>query len=132
MRLDVVIRNTQEVESAVVEGEVNLGLVEGPTQHPGSIRTQIDRDHIVLVIASDQPPLPVNGLGRIDLRAINWVIREAGSGTRRGLEELAAREGLSLDELNIFLVLPSNEAVRKRSWPAPVPRLFRATSSPPP
>jgi DNA-binding transcriptional LysR family regulator len=26
---------------------------------------------------------------------------------------LAAREGLSLDELNIFLVLPSNEAVRE-------------------
>jgi DNA-binding transcriptional LysR family regulator len=113
VRLNVVIRNTQEVESAVVEGEVNLGLVEGPTQHPGLIRTQIDRDHIVLVIASDQPPLPVNSLGRIDLRAINWVIREAGSGTRRGLEELAAREGLSLDELNIFLVLPSNEAVRE-------------------
>jgi DNA-binding transcriptional LysR family regulator len=41
------------------------------------------------------------------------VIREAGSGTRRGLEDLAAREGLSLDDLNIFLVLPSNEAVRE-------------------
>lgn len=113
VRLNVVIRNTQEVESAVVEGEVNVGLVEGPTQHPALIRKQIDRDHIVLVIASDQPPLPVNALGRLDLRAINWVIREAGSGTRRGLEELAVREGLSLDDLNIFLVLPSNEAVRE-------------------
>jgi len=113
VRLNVVIRNTQEVESAVVEGEVNVGLVEGPTQHPALIRKQIDRDHIVLVIASGQPPLPVNALGRIDLRAINWVIREAGSGTRRGLEELATREGLSLDDLNIFLVLPSNEAVRE-------------------
>jgi DNA-binding transcriptional LysR family regulator len=113
VRLNVVIRNTQEVESAVVEGEVNVGLVEGPTQHPALVRTPIDRDHIVLVIASDQPPLPVNALGRLDLRAINWVIREAGSGTRRGLEELAVREGLSLDDLNIFLVLPSNEAVRE-------------------
>jgi DNA-binding transcriptional LysR family regulator len=113
VRLNVVIRNTQEVESAVVEGEVNVGLVEGPTHHPALIRKQIDRDHIVLVIASDRPPLPVNALGRLDLRAINWVIREAGSGTRRGLEELAAREGLTLDELNIFLVLPSNEAVRE-------------------
>jgi hypothetical protein len=36
-----------------------------------------------------------------DLRAINWVIRETGSGTRRRLEELAVREGLSLDDLNI-------------------------------
>lgn len=113
VRLNVMIRNTQEVERAVVEGEVNVGLVEGPTQHPALIRTQIDQDHIVLVVASDQPPLPVNAFGRLDLRAINWVIREAGSGTRRRLEELAVREGLSLDDLNIFLVLPSNEAVRE-------------------
>ena len=63
VRLNVVIRNTQEVESAVVEGEVNVGLVEGPTQHPALIRKQIDRDHIVLVMASDQPPLPVNSFG---------------------------------------------------------------------
>jgi len=113
VRLDVVIRNTHDVETAVVEGEVNVGLVEGPTQHPALIRTQIDQDQIVLVVASSQPPPPVNALGRLDLRAMNWVIREAGSGTRRVLEDLVAREGLRLDDLNIFLVLPSNEAVRE-------------------
>src|SRR6185312_4926266 len=32
---------------------------------------------------------------------------------RRGLEDLAGRQGLSLEDLNIFLVLPSNEAVRE-------------------
>ena len=113
VRLNVVIRNTREVESAVVEGEVNVGLVEGPTQHPALIRQQIDHDHLVLVVASGQGPLPVDATGRTDLRAINWVIREPGSGTRRGLEDLAIREGLSLDDLNISLVLPSNEAVRE-------------------
>jgi DNA-binding transcriptional LysR family regulator len=113
VRLDVVIRNTNEVENAVVEGEVNIGLVEGPTQHPALIRQQIDHDQIVLVVASGQPVPPLNAWGRLDLRAMTWVIREAGSGTRRVLEDLAAREGLSLDDLNILLVLPSNEAVRE-------------------
>ena len=113
VRLSVVIRNTREVESAVVEGEVNIGLVEGPTQHPGLTRQPLDQDQLVLVVASDQPPMPVNAMGRLDLRAITWVIREAGSGTRRVLEDLAFREGLSLDDLNIFLELPSNEAVRE-------------------
>jgi DNA-binding transcriptional LysR family regulator len=113
VRFDVVIRNTNEVENAVVEGEANIGLVEGPTQHPALIRQQIDRDQMVLVVASHLPPLPRTDKGRLDLRAINWVIREAGSGTRRGLEDLAIREGLSVDDLNVFLVLPSNEAVRE-------------------
>ncbi len=62
---------------------------------------------------ADRPPLPIDAGGRLDLRAITWVIREAGSGTRRVLEDLAFREGLSLDDLNVFLVLPSNEAVRE-------------------
>jgi DNA-binding transcriptional LysR family regulator len=114
VRLNVVIRNTLEVEGAVVEGEVNIGLVEGPTQHPAVTRQHIDQDNLVLVVASDRPPPPLfNADCRLDLRAIPWVIREAGSGTRRGLEDLAFREGLSLDDLNIFLVLPSNEAVRE-------------------
>jgi DNA-binding transcriptional LysR family regulator len=112
-RFNVVIRNTNEVETAVVDGEATVGLVEGPTQHPALIRQQIDRDQMVLVVASHLPPLPRTDKGRLDLRAINWVIREAGSGTRRGLEDLAIREGLSVDDLNVFLVLPSNEAVRE-------------------
>jgi len=113
VRLNVVIRNTHDVETAVVEGEANVGLVEGPTDHPALIRKPIDHDHLVLVVAANHPPLPVNPLGELDLRAVTWVVREAGSGTRRGLEDLAKHEGLSLDNLNISLVLPSNEAVRE-------------------
>jgi DNA-binding transcriptional LysR family regulator len=113
VRLNVVIGNTREVENAVIEGEVNIGLVEGPTQHPALTRQQVDQDRLVLVVASDRPPLPVTAAGRLDLRAITWVIREVGSGTRRALEDLAFQEGLTLDDLNIFLVLPSNESVRE-------------------
>jgi DNA-binding transcriptional LysR family regulator len=113
VRLSVMIRNTREVESAVAEGEVAIGLVEGPTQHPALIRTHLDEDQMVLVTAAGRQALPVAACGRVDLRALNWVIRESGSGTRHALEELAAREDLALEDLNIFLVLPGNEAVRE-------------------
>jgi DNA-binding transcriptional LysR family regulator len=111
--LDVVIGNTREVESAVVRGTANLGLVEGPIRHPALMRRRIDRDRPLLVVAAHHPPLPESMPGRLDLRAISWVIREEGSGTRVVLEELAQREGLTLDDLKIFLVLPANEAVRE-------------------
>lgn len=111
--LEVVIGNTREVEAAVVDGAVNLGLVEGPTQHPALLRRQIDQDRPLLVVAAHYPVLPELKPGRINLRAIPWVIREEGSGTRHVLEELAQRVGLTMDDLNIFLVLPVNEAVRE-------------------
>ena len=113
VRLNVVIRNTREVETAVADGEVSIGLVEGPTQHPALLRTRLDHDQMVLVVAAGRAPLPIEPSGKVDLRALNWVIREPGSGTRRALEDLAARQDLSLDDLNIFLVLPGNEAVRE-------------------
>jgi DNA-binding transcriptional LysR family regulator len=113
VRLDVVIRNTREVETAVADGEVSMGLVEGPTQHAALVRTHLDHDQMVLVVAADRAPLPVGPSGKLDLHALNWVIREPGSGTRRGLEDWVGQQGSSLEELNIFLVLPGNEAVRE-------------------
>jgi DNA-binding transcriptional LysR family regulator len=113
VRLNVVIRNTREVETAVADGEVSIGLVEGPTQHPALVRTLLDHDQMVLVVAAGRAPVPIDPLAKLDLRALSWVIREPGSGTRRGLEDLAAQQGLSLDDLNIFLELPGNEAVRE-------------------
>ena len=113
VRLDVVIRNTREVETAVADGEVSMGLVEGPTQHPALARTHLDYDQMVLVVAANRAPLPIGPSGKLDLRALNWVIREPGSGTRRGLEDWVGQQGLSLEDLNIFLVLPANEAVRE-------------------
>ncbi len=113
VRLDVVIRNTHEVEAAVAAGEVSIGLVEGPTKHPALIRTPLGHDQMVLAVAADQRARPARRSGKVDIARLRWVIREPGSGTRQGFEDLLAREGLSLDDLNVFLVLPGNEAVRE-------------------
>jgi DNA-binding transcriptional LysR family regulator len=44
---------------------------------------------------------------------LRWIIREGGSGTREALEDFARGQGVPPSELQIFLVLPSNEAVRQ-------------------
>jgi DNA-binding transcriptional LysR family regulator len=113
VRLDVQIGNTRQVEAAVLEGRCDLGLVEGRVENPALLRRLVDHDRLVLVVAKSRPLPPETGPGRPDLRSVSWVVREAGSGTRAGLEDLAAKDGLTLDDLPIFLVLPSNEAVRE-------------------
>ena len=67
----------------------------------------------MLVVSAAHPAPPLLPSGMIDLRAVSWVIREEGSGTRGVLEALARREGVPLDQLRVFLELPSNEAVRE-------------------
>jgi DNA-binding transcriptional LysR family regulator len=113
VRLDVVIGNTRQVEAAVLEGRSDIGLVEGRVSSKVLLPQQVDQDHLVLVVASGQPLPPESAPGRPDLRSVSWVVREAGSGTRAGLEDLAAKDGLTLDDLRVFLVLPGNDAVRE-------------------
>lgn len=113
VRLDVTIANTRQVEAAVAEGVVDLGLVEGPTQHRTLIRRPVDVDRLVLVVASGHPAPPKRAGGQLDLEALPWVIREAGSGTRESFETFMKQEGADPDRLRTFLVLPSNEAVRE-------------------
>ena len=113
IQLDVTIGNTRQVEMAVVEGAADVGLVEGATDDASLVRQQVDRDRLVLVVSASREPPAEIAPGRPDLRAVPWVIREEGSGTRAVLADLAAREGLTLADLPVFLVLPSNEAVRQ-------------------
>ncbi len=113
VQLELSIGNTQEVESAVVEGAADLGLVEGPTRHASLDRVRLDRDQPLLVLPADRSAPTMAGSDKIDLKAMTWIVREVGSGTRGILEELVEKEGLTLDDLNIALVLPDNESVRE-------------------
>jgi len=111
VRLDVVIGNTSQVEAAVAEGRCDIGLVEGRVNNTAFVRRRVDQDRLVLVVSGGQDLPPERSPGRPDLRSVSWIVRETGSGTRAGLEDLAAAEGLTLDDLRVFLVLPSNEAI---------------------
>ena len=111
VRLDVRIANTRGVEAQVLDGAADLGLVEGRTQSGLLERTKVDTDQLVLVTARQDGPAAGNNT--IDLAAMRWIVRERGSGTREVLEDLAIEAGLELEELQVFLVLPSNEAVRQ-------------------
>jgi DNA-binding transcriptional LysR family regulator len=110
--LEVAIGNTAQVAKAVAEGEAELGLVEGEVDDPALSRTVVDHDRLTLVVGKDHPWAAARPSGGIDLRATAWVLREPGSGTRSALVETIGRAGLRLAELDVALVLPSNEAVR--------------------
>jgi len=101
------------VEAHVLDGAADLGLVEGRTESDILRRVKVDVDRLMLVVAGAHPPIPELAPGRPDIKDLRWIIREGGSGTREVLEDMARRDGISLSDLRIFLVLPSNEAVRQ-------------------
>jgi DNA-binding transcriptional LysR family regulator len=102
------IANSERVAEQVAAGEVELGFVEGVIDDPGLLRWPIAEDRLLAVQAGTAP-------SRIDadwVRSTDWVLREAGSGTRSTFEAVLAGMGVDPAELKVALVLPSNEAVR--------------------
>jgi DNA-binding transcriptional LysR family regulator len=106
------IGNSTQVAAAVASGEVELGFIEGEVDAPGLTMRAIRDDRLVMVVGGSHEWAADRALEAADLKALPWLIREPGSGTRAATEALLARRGLTLADVDVALELPSNEAVR--------------------
>jgi DNA-binding transcriptional LysR family regulator len=109
--LSLAIGNTETVAAMVREGAVDLGFVEGEVDGSDLAVTTVAEDELLLVARTapkgGRRPLHADGL-----KALRWVMRERGSGTRAILEAAFAGCGLAPGDIDVALELPSNEAVR--------------------
>ncbi len=110
--LNVTIDNTENVAEAVVQGEADLGFVEGAIDAPALSVEVVAKDQIVAVVAPGHAWASGQRLSGRDLLESQWILREKGSGTRAALECALSEMNVNVEALEIALTLPSNEAVR--------------------
>jgi DNA-binding transcriptional LysR family regulator len=111
IEISLVISNTAGVSKAVKSGEADLGFVEGHVEDPLLVKIDLGSDQLVLVIGCEAPAAWREVSEPSDLLELDWVLREAGSGTRQIFEDVILSRGISPTDLNVVLELPSNEAV---------------------
>jgi DNA-binding transcriptional LysR family regulator len=87
--LQVVVANTADIVSKVVNFEVDIGLIEGPCNRADISVSPWLEDELLLVVAPNHPVLQENGefISPVRLTKANWLLRERGSGTREALEQ---------------------------------------------
>ena len=106
------VGNTTDAADAVRAGQAELGFVEGALDDPTLASTTIAQDQLVLVVAPGHAFAEATDLEPENLAGVDWVLREAGSGTRSAFEAALGAAGLAAARLRVTLELPSNEAVR--------------------
>lgn len=110
--LKFTLGNTTSVTAAVQEGRADIGFVEGVVDEPALSVSRLIDDAILVVTAPDHPWADGRPLAPQDLvDGSDWVMREAGSGTRAAFEAAIAARGVDPADLKVVLELPSNEAV---------------------
>ena len=104
--IELAIGNSVQAADRVKDGSAELGFIESPLDDPALARWQVGEDRLAL-IGTNPPDDP----DADTLRALPWLMREEGSGTRAALVAALQDQGVKLDELNVVLTLPSNEAL---------------------
>jgi DNA-binding transcriptional LysR family regulator len=102
--LSVVLQaaNSADVAARVLAGGSPLGFIEGPDLPPGLHAVTVATDRLTVVVAPGHPwtRRRRRGVTAAELAATPLVTREAGSGTRRALEQALGSSTAPLLELS--------------------------------
>jgi len=109
-RIDLTVENTSAITQKVRNFELDVGLVEGELQHPDLDVIPWRNDQLSLFCAPDHPLAGRPTLTDDDLLEAEWIIREAGSGTRQAFEH--AMYGL-MPRINLRMELQHTEAIKR-------------------
>ncbi len=112
IELAVSLGNTAQVARAVMAGDAELGLVEGPVNDAHLLAEPVGIDEMVIAVPAGHRWIGKRLLPPAELAAGPWVCREEGSGTRAAFIEAMTGLGVAAEQLVIAMTLPSNEAVR--------------------
>ena len=108
--LRLIVGNTQSAVDAVIAGSAELAVVEGEIAVANLKRSTVAEDRLVLVVGRRHAWTDGRKLVAEDLLETNWIMREAGSGTRAAFESQLSSLGVDPHQLSVVLEMPSNEA----------------------
>ncbi|WP_428772284.1 LysR family transcriptional regulator [Vibrio sp.] len=78
----LLIGNSALICQKLVDYELDIALIEGKTLHSELLSSQFSRDEMCLICAPDHPAGQQTNLVLSELENSQWILREAGSGSR--------------------------------------------------
>jgi DNA-binding transcriptional LysR family regulator len=110
--LSLMSGNTDQIEQALLNNDIDLGLVEGRTHHSDIRYTPFVKDELVLVCRADHPLAGRDEITLAELKTVPIALRERGSGSLEVIEHALRGAGLRLNDLNLAMQLGSTEGIK--------------------
>ncbi|MFN8343794.1 MAG: LysR family transcriptional regulator [Spirosomataceae bacterium] len=111
LRLSVLNRNSDNIQTALLDHEIDVGIVEGLNRVNTLTYTPFTTDD-VLIVCSKNSPLRNRALTLKELLDIPLALRENGSGTLAVVENELLKQGVRLSDLTILIRLGGTEALK--------------------
>jgi DNA-binding transcriptional LysR family regulator len=104
--------NTEQIESALLNKEIEIGIVEGQSKNQAIKYTKFLKDELVLVCNSKNPLVNKEEITKEDLKTMRFLMREQGSGTLEVIEYALKPFEIKLSQLTIEMQLGSTESIK--------------------
>jgi LysR family transcriptional regulator, transcriptional activator of the cysJI operon len=118
--ISLITGNTQQIEHALEQQEIDLGIVEGYSRHAAIRYTEFMKDEIVLVSNPAHPLAKKTVIRPEELLRIPLLLREPGSGSLEVLAHSLKGIGIKLSALKKEMQLNSTEIIKSYLLNAPV------------
>lgn len=110
IRPAVDIQNTRGVLQQLETGQAQIGLIEGPAVHDYLQIRHWQEDRLALFVTQDHPLAHEKQVSIEQLKMLNWIVREPGSGTREVFDTAMQAVGI---QPKIRLTLSRQEAIKQ-------------------
>jgi DNA-binding transcriptional LysR family regulator len=112
VKMSLLNRNTEDILKALINHEIDLGIVEGKNKLSMVNSQHFLTDEVVPVCSRHSPLSKKVKLSLSELKSIPIALRERGSGTLSVVKQALSNHGIKLSELNISMRLGGTEALK--------------------
>jgi DNA-binding transcriptional LysR family regulator len=104
--------NTEQIEKALLNKEIEIGIVEGQSKNQSIKYSEFLKDELVLVCNNSNPLINKEQITLEELKSLRFITREQGSGTLEVIEHALKPFGINLSQLIIEMQLGSTESIK--------------------
>ncbi|MFH6988099.1 LysR substrate-binding domain-containing protein [Flavobacterium collinsii] len=112
IKINLLNGNTEQIENALINKEIEIGIVEGQSKNQSIKYTPFLKDELVLVCNTKNPLIKQNEISLEDLKSMKFITRERGSGTLEVIEYALKQLNVKISDLQIEMQLGSTESIK--------------------
>ncbi len=112
VKISLLNRNTDTITKALIDQEIDLGIVEGRKKQAQLLYTPFASDEVVAACSARSPLARLKNITLADIQSHPVVLREQGSGTLASLKSTLEKQGMKLSGLNVQVRLAGTEALK--------------------
>ena len=112
VKISLLNRNTDTIVKALLDEDIDIGIVEGKKKIPTILYTPFITDEVVAVCSAKSPIAKKKTISIHELKNYPVVLREQGSGTLAAVKYNLEKNGIKLSDLKVSVRLAGTEALK--------------------